>query len=140
MFFLISSESQPLHETTRFFNSLLGRPDAIAGPSCEAPERVAADPSAPDAPLIHLLRMRHNALVAEMTHKHDIRDDPEAPAAARVQAARDILDRTLGRPRQRVETSAWVTTEDPVAEVARLEAEVKRLKEGGVKARLALRP
>jgi hypothetical protein len=27
-FFLISSESQPLHETTRFFNSLLGRFDS----------------------------------------------------------------------------------------------------------------
>ena len=33
LFFLISSESQPLHETTRFFNSLLARHWVQANPS-----------------------------------------------------------------------------------------------------------
>ena len=59
----------------------------------------------------------------------EIRDNPEAPAAARVQCARDILDRTLGKPVQRIETAGEVTSSDPVAEVERLEAEVKRLRE-----------
>ena len=41
-----------------------------------------------------------------------------------------ILDRTLGRPVHRVEAvGGEVTSSDPVAEVERLEAEVKRLKE-----------
>jgi hypothetical protein len=59
----------------------------------------------------------------------EIRDNPKAPASARVDCARDILDRTLGKAVQRVETAAQVTSEDPVAEVARLESEVKRLRE-----------
>jgi hypothetical protein len=58
-----------------------------------------------------------------------IRDNEKAPAAARVACCREILDRTLGRPMQRVETVGEVTSSDPVAEVARLELEVKRLKE-----------
>ena len=58
-----------------------------------------------------------------------IRDNEKAPAAARVACCQEILDRTLGRPVQRVEAVGEVTSSDPVAEVERLEAEVKRLKE-----------
>jgi hypothetical protein len=58
----------------------------------------------------------------------EIRDNPKAPASARVWCAKDILDRALGKPLQRVETAGAVTSEDPVAEVERLEAEVKRLR------------
>jgi hypothetical protein len=47
-----------------------------------------------------------------------------------VQYARDILDRALGKPVPRTESSAAeVRSDDPVAEVARLELEVKRLTE-----------
>jgi hypothetical protein len=53
----------------------------------------------------------------------EIRDDPKAPAAARVQAARDILDRAMGRPVARVEAVNEVTSSDPVGEVRMLEAE-----------------
>ena len=59
-----------------------------------------------------------------------IRDNEKAPAAARVACCREILDRTLGRPVHRVDAvGGEVTSSDPVAEVERLEAEVKRLKE-----------
>jgi hypothetical protein len=58
----------------------------------------------------------------------EIRDNPKASSNARVLCARDILDRTLGKPTQRVEVSGESTSLDPVAEVERLEAEVNRLK------------
>jgi len=59
----------------------------------------------------------------------EIRDDPLAPANARVMCAMAILDRAMGKPAQRVEPVLKVTSSDPVAEVERLEAEVERLKE-----------
>jgi hypothetical protein len=59
----------------------------------------------------------------------ELRDNPKVPASARVQCARDILDRALGKPVQRVEAAGEVRSADPVAEVERLEAEVKQLKE-----------
>jgi len=58
----------------------------------------------------------------------EIRDNPKAASAARVVCARDILDRTLGKPTQRVEMVADTASENPVEEVERLEAEVNRLK------------
>ena len=58
----------------------------------------------------------------------EIRDNPKAASAARVVCARDILDRTLGKPMQRVEMVADTASENPVEEVERLEAEVNRLK------------
>jgi hypothetical protein len=58
-----------------------------------------------------------------------IRDNERAPAAARVACCREILDRTLGRPVQRVEAGGEVRSDDPVAEVERLEREINRLKE-----------
>jgi hypothetical protein len=59
----------------------------------------------------------------------EMRDNPKVPAAARVACARDILDRALGKPTQRVETVAIASSEDPVAEVERLESEVNRLRQ-----------
>jgi hypothetical protein len=61
----------------------------------------------------------------------EIRDNREASVHARIECARDILDRALGKAVQRVETAGVVTSEDPVAEVARRESEVKRLREEG---------
>jgi hypothetical protein len=58
----------------------------------------------------------------------EIRDDPGASKAVRVICARDILDRVLGKPVQRIETSNEVHSADPVAEVEKLEEEVNRLK------------
>ena len=62
----------------------------------------------------------------------DLRDSPKVPAAVRATCAKDILDRAMGKPLQRVETAQVAASEDPVAEVERLEQEVNRLKEGGV--------
>ena len=59
----------------------------------------------------------------------EMRDNPKVPAAARITCARDILDRALGKPTQRVETVAIASSEDPVAEVERLESEVNRLRQ-----------
>jgi hypothetical protein len=56
-----------------------------------------------------------------------IRDNENAPPVARVQAARDILDRAMGRPAQRIETVNEVRSDNPVAEVERLEAEIRQL-------------
>ena len=58
-----------------------------------------------------------------------IRDNEKAPAAAQVACHREILDRTLGRPVQGVEPVGEVTSSDPVAEVSRLDAEVKWLRD-----------
>jgi hypothetical protein len=58
----------------------------------------------------------------------EIRDNPKAPANARVLCAKDILDRTLGKPVQRIEQVNEPTSSDPVAEVEKLEMEVNRLK------------
>jgi hypothetical protein len=56
-----------------------------------------------------------------------IRDNENAPPVARVQAARDILDRAMGRPAQRIETVNEVRSDNPVAECAMLEAEIRQL-------------
>ena len=58
-----------------------------------------------------------------------IRDDPETPASVRAMVCEDILDRSLGKAVQRIETVGEVTSSDPVAEVAMLEAEVNRLRD-----------
>jgi hypothetical protein len=59
----------------------------------------------------------------------EIRDDPKAPKASRVVCARDILDRALGKPIQRVENLNSAESADPVGEVERLQQEVNRLKD-----------
>lgn len=58
----------------------------------------------------------------------EIRDDPETPASVRAMVCKDILDRSLGKAVQRIETVGEVTSSDPVAECERLEAEVRRLR------------
>jgi hypothetical protein len=57
----------------------------------------------------------------------ELRDNPRVPSSSRIACARDILDRALGKPVQRVETAQVTSSEDPVAEVARLEEEVTRM-------------
>jgi hypothetical protein len=57
----------------------------------------------------------------------DLRDNPKVPAAVRATCARDILDRTLGKPVQRIEATQVTSSEDPCAEVERLEQEVNRM-------------
>jgi hypothetical protein len=57
-----------------------------------------------------------------------LRDDPATPASVRAMVCKDILDRSLGKAVQRIETVGEVTSSDPVAECERLEAEVRRLR------------
>ena len=57
----------------------------------------------------------------------EIRDDEKAPKASRVVCARDILDRALGKPIQRVENLNSAESADPVGEVERLQQEVNKL-------------
>jgi hypothetical protein len=59
----------------------------------------------------------------------EMRDNPETPGHTRALCCREILDRSMGRPTQRIEAVGEVTSADPVAEVERLEAEVKRLRD-----------
>lgn len=57
----------------------------------------------------------------------ELRDDLAAPKALRRQSAVDILDRLEGKPTQKVETANVTHSDDPVSEIARLEAENARL-------------
>lgn len=59
----------------------------------------------------------------------EMRDKKETPAAVRHGICRDILDRTLGKPVQRIETSEGPTSDDPVAEARRLKEELARSRE-----------
>jgi hypothetical protein len=56
----------------------------------------------------------------------DIRDDAKNPPVVRAGICRDILDRTLGKPVQRIETAESPTSDDPVAEARRLKEELAR--------------
>jgi hypothetical protein len=57
----------------------------------------------------------------------ELRDNPKVPAIVRKACAVEILDRTMGKAVQRVETAQVAASEDPVAEVERLKQEVNRL-------------
>ena len=57
----------------------------------------------------------------------ELRDNPKVPSSSRIACARDILDRALGKPVQRIEATQVTTSEDPCAEVERLEQEVNRM-------------
>jgi hypothetical protein len=59
----------------------------------------------------------------------EIMDDPNTPAGVRVLCARDILDRSLGKPVQHIQNESVLHSEDPVAECQRLEAEINRLRD-----------
>jgi hypothetical protein len=56
----------------------------------------------------------------------DLRDDDKTPAPVKFNVCRDILDRTLGKPVQRIETQDKTESDDPVAEARRLEEELNR--------------
>jgi hypothetical protein len=58
----------------------------------------------------------------------EIRDDTKVSASVRSANARDILDRALGKPIQRIEQSNVPTSSDPVSEVQRLEEANARLR------------
>lgn len=58
----------------------------------------------------------------------ELRDDAKSPATIKRSCALDILDRAFGKPVQRVENTQMPTSDDPVAEVNRLEAANERLR------------
>ena len=53
-----------------------------------------------------------------------LRDDPNTPAALKLKAAQDMLDRSMGRATQRVEVAHETTSDDPVAEFDKLEKRI----------------
>jgi predicted transcriptional regulator len=57
----------------------------------------------------------------------DLRDNPKVSSATRLASATQILDRTMGKPVQRIEATQMATSEDPCAEAERLEQEVIRM-------------
>lgn len=59
----------------------------------------------------------------------ELRDNEKISPTVRKDCARDILDRALGKPIQRVETTDVPRSDDPVAEVERLELENRRRRE-----------
>jgi hypothetical protein len=84
--------------------------------------------------MIHLggtkdaMQLLRNETIKSVEKLVEIRDNPRVPAATKVVCIRDILDRALGKPVQRVETANIATSDDPVAEVERLEQEVAHLR------------
>ncbi len=78
--------------------------------------------------IMQLLRAEQfNSMIVMM----DIRDDVKAPQAVRANICKDILDRTLGKPVQRIETSESPTSSDPVGEAKRLREELERSRQNG---------
>ena len=61
----------------------------------------------------------------------EIRDSEKAPFVVRANVSKDILDRTLGKPVQRIETEDKTVSDDPVAEAHRLKEELARSRENG---------
>lgn len=59
----------------------------------------------------------------------EVLDNPKAPANTRAAVANSILDRVMGKATQRVEHAGTIASSDPVAEMAQLEDEVRRLRE-----------
>lgn len=60
----------------------------------------------------------------------ELRDAGTTPASVKAQVSFGILYQVLGKPTQRIETKDVPTSEDPVAEVARLEKENALLQQG----------
>lgn len=54
----------------------------------------------------------------------EMRDDSKTPTPVKFGICKDILDRTLGKPVQRIETSESPSSDDPVAEERRLKEEL----------------
>ena len=57
----------------------------------------------------------------------EVCEDKKMPASVRVNAAKELLDRHLGKATQHVEMKATTTSDNPVESVAALEAEIMRL-------------
>jgi hypothetical protein len=70
---------------------------------------------------------QYNSLIVML----DLRDDTKSPPIVRANICRDILDRTLGKPVQRIENSDMTPSDDPVAEARRLKEELARSRENG---------
>ena len=69
-----------------------------------------------------------NELISNLAVLAEIRDDPNAPANSRVLSVKEICDRALGRPVQPIESNEkQLHSDDPWAEVQKLEAEVDRM-------------
>jgi hypothetical protein len=66
-----------------------------------------------------------NSLVVMVT----LRDSDKTPPPVRAGICRDILDRTLGKPIQRIETDDKTFSDDPVAEARQLKEELARSRE-----------
>lgn len=61
---------------------------------------------------------------SSMVRLIEIRDDPKTPTTVARQTCVDILDRLGGKPTQKIESTVeTIRSDDPVAEVARLERE-----------------
>lgn len=58
----------------------------------------------------------------------ELRDDPKVSPTVRFGVAKEILDRTLGKTLQRIESSSTPQSDNPVAEAKRLEDENNRLR------------
>lgn len=74
--------------------------------------------------IVELFRAEQFASLATIVQ---LRDDPKVAPSVRMNCAKDILDRALGKAVQRVESSASLSSDDPVTEVRRLEEENRRL-------------
>jgi hypothetical protein len=77
--------------------------------------------------ILSLLRSEQINCLIVMTQ---LRDDKNTPAAVKAGICRDILDRTLGKAIQRIETSDTTFSDDPVAEARQLKEQLARQKEG----------
>ena len=77
--------------------------------------------------ILSLLRSEQINSLIVMTQ---LRDDPKVPPAVRAGVCKDILDRTLGKAIQRIETSETTFSDDPVAEARQLKEQLARQKEG----------
>ena len=75
-----------------------------------------------------LFNRRHPIVASPSSKARTGRPSAES-AGVRVLCARDILDRSLGKPVQHIQNESVAHSEDPVAEVERLEAEVNRLRD-----------
>ncbi|HEU0048808.1 MAG TPA: hypothetical protein VFQ43_14555 [Nitrososphaera sp.] len=61
----------------------------------------------------------------------ELRDKQDTPAAVKASVCKDIFDRTLGKPVQRIQTEDAPNSDDPVAEAQRLEQELARTQKIG---------
>ena len=78
--------------------------------------------------IMALFRAEHFRTLAVLL---DLRDGKDTPSPVKYNVCKDILDRTLGKPVQRIESEDKTQSDDPVAEARRLEDELARSRESG---------